>query len=326
MINKFVLFLIGVVSLQGCYLLEQSSGQLDLRFNQIDIDQAIEQEENPEIKHQLSEVPSIKQFAEKNLLLQKTENYTGYYRTDKPGITFVVTASPQNKLEPYTWWFPIIGEVPYKGFFDKADAIALERELQSKGFDTWMFAAPAYSSVGWFKDPITTPMLKKGIYYLIETIIHEMVHVTLYIKDQGDFNEQLAAFVAQKGALEYLESKPKGDLIIQKEKQHRKIRTQLYETLQIYLKQLEQLYATNQSLSDILEKRDLIFKKTTGAVLKIFSHSKPENWQFNNARLLQYRRYQPENTVINEIWQKSDHSWQKFWEQIRNYTKQQDWG
>jgi predicted aminopeptidase len=325
MIKKILLFFVCVVSFQGCYLLEQSLGQLDLRFNQVDINKAIDQEKNPETKYQLSEVHFIKQYAERNLLLQKTENFTGYYHTDQPGITFVVTASSQNKLEPYTWWFPIIGDVPYKGFFDKKDALELEKELQSKGFDTWIFTAPAYSSIGWFKDPITTPMLKKGIYYLSETIIHEMVHVTLYIKDQGDFNEQLASFVAHKGAIEYLETKPNGDLIIQREKQNRKKRSQLNKTLQVYLKQLEQLYSTNQSLSDILKKRDQIFNNTTSAILNLFPQANPEDWQFNNARLLQYRRYQPENTKFKEMWQNSNQSWQKFWEQIRNYIELQEW-
>ncbi|MBT4286443.1 MAG: hypothetical protein HOD92_03835 [Deltaproteobacteria bacterium] len=325
MIKTFLIVLLCFISLPGCYLLEQTSGQLDLRFNQIKIDKAIQQEENANIKNQLREVPSVKQFAEKNLHLQKTENYTGYYHTDQVGITFVVTASPKDKLEPYTWWFPIIGRVPYKGFFDKADALKLEKELQSEGFDTWLFAAPTYSSIGWFKDPITTPMLKKGLYYLIDTIIHEMVHVTLYVNDQGDFNEQLAVFVAHKGAFEYLKTKTDGDLIIKKEIQHRRNRFLLHETLQIYLKQLEELYSGDQSITTILQKRAEIFKNITTAILKIFPHSKSKNWQFNNARLLQLRRYQQESPLLKEIWEKSNNNWENFWDHINSYIKQQKW-
>lgn len=325
MIKIFLVLLLCLTSLSGCYLLEQTSGQLDLRFNQVEIDEAIQQEEDPDIKKQLREVRSVKQFAEKKLLLQKTENYSGYYHTDQNGITFVVTASPKDKLEPYTWWFPIIGRVPYKGFFDKADAIELERELQSEGYDTWLFAAPAYSSIGWFKDPITTPMLRKGLYYLIDTIIHEMVHVTLYVNDQSDFNEQLAVFVAHKGAFEYLKTKTDGDLIIKKELQHRSKRFQLHETLQIYLKQLEKLYSRNHTLSITLKKRDAIFKNISRAILTIYPHSKSENWQFNNARLLQFKRYQQESPIFRDIWKKSNNDWQNFWELVNGYVKQQKW-
>ena len=325
MIKTFLIAFLCFTSLQGCYLLEQTSGQLDLRFNQVKIDKAIREESNPDIKKQLSEVQSIKHFAEKHLLLEKTENYTGYYHTDQPGITFVVTASPKDKLEPYTWWFPVIGRVPYKGFFDKTDALELEQELQAEGYDTWLFAAPAYSSIGWFKDPITTPMLKKGLYYLIDTIIHEMVHVTLYVNNQGDFNEQLAVFIAHKGTFEYLKNKINGDLIINKQIHHRKKRLQLHETLQIYLKQLEKLYSENQPISTTLKKRNQIFKNITKAVLSIFPHSKSENWQFNNARLLQLRRYRQESPLFKEMWEKSNHNWKNFWDQVNHYIKQQKW-
>jgi len=325
MTKTFLVVLLCLTSLSGCYLLEQTCGQLDLRFNQVEIDKAIQEAENPDIKNQLREVRSIKLFAEKNLLLQETGNYTGYYHTEQAGITFVVTASPKDKLEPYTWWFPVIGSVPYKGFFDKADAIKLEQELKSEGYDTWLFAAPAYSSIGWFKDPITTPMLKKGLYYLVDTIIHEMVHVTLYVNDQGDFNEQLAVFVAHKGTIEYLKTKTDGDLIIKKKVQHRKNWAQLHGILQIYLKQLEELYSGSQALTVTLQKRDEIFKNISKAILKIFPYSKAKNWQFNNARLLQLRRYQQESPLLKEIWKKSNNNWENFWDQINAYVKQQKW-
>ncbi|NQU63039.1 MAG: aminopeptidase, partial [SAR324 cluster bacterium] len=103
--------------LSGCYLLQQGKGQLELRYSQIPLTEAYERETNPEFRRLLKEIPRIKAFAENRLLLKKSDNYTGYYETSQPGVTFVLTASPKNELKAYTWWFPIVGSVPYRGYF-----------------------------------------------------------------------------------------------------------------------------------------------------------------------------------------------------------------
>lgn len=320
------LVLLLLLTLPGCYLLEQGKGQMDLRFSQVSIEEAIEKEKNPEFKKLLASVPDVKRFAVEKVLLEPTVNYDGYYHTEQRGITFVVTAARKDQLAPHTWWFPIIGSVPYKGYFNERKALELQRELEEEGLDTWLFAAPAYSTLGWFKDPITTPMLRYGAFSLTDTVIHEMTHVTLYVNGQGDFNEQLATFVGQKGAELYFQEK--GELSEEKLdsiKADKKRRVRRSLLIQSYIPKLEELYKQDLPFKETLKQRTAIFKQLTDELLRLHPKTSREQWQFNNARILQYRRYKPEAPLFRETWEKSNRDWKKFWKLIQQYVEDQGW-
>ncbi|MDH5560577.1 MAG: aminopeptidase [Deltaproteobacteria bacterium] len=318
--------LIFLFFLPGCYLLDQANGQLNIRFNQIPIEEANKTELEPRFKELLEIVPLVKQFAETKIGLNQSENYTDYYHTPKKGITFVVTASPFDKLEPYTWWFPIIGSVPYKGYFNEQDALALKAELIAEGYDTWMFAAPAYSTLGWFKDPITTPMLKNGRTALINTIIHEMVHQTLYVKGEGAFNEQLASFVGKTGAFEFLsENKLLGPDEIEISRLQDQKNRQYNLTVQKYIPLLNELYEQKLQKNEIIRQKSELFRKLAEDLSKLYPKSTPEQFPFNNARILQFQRYQPQSPFFLSSWEKSDHNWSLFWAIIRQHIKEKAW-
>ncbi len=322
--NRIAIVLLVVsVLLQGCYLVKQGKGQLQLRFKQVPIKEAVAGETNPKFRRLLAAVPRIKRFAVERLLLESNDNYTGYYATSSRGITFVVTASRKNELKSYTWWFPIIGSVPYKGYFQEEDALALEKEFKSRGFDTWMFAAPAYSSLGWFKDPITSPMLRRGHYNLAATLFHEMTHATLYIDGDGDFNEQLASFVEQQGVSQYL---LEYDILSDEEQEERKIsrrkRLKFGRVVREYIPKLEKLYRSSNPLETILREREIIFSKLTKDAVKIYPHIPRDYWKFNNARILQYRRYTPESPIFLEIWRNSGEDWAIFWSLVREHVEE----
>jgi predicted aminopeptidase len=154
----------------------------------------------PEIKRKLRLAQKAEQFAEQELGLKPTDNYESYVELNRPYVVYAVNASYKNRLEGYTWHFPIIGDVPYKGFFSLEDAKEEEKLLLKKNLDTYLRGVTAYSTLGWFDDPILSSMMSYSDHYLVETIIHETVHATIYIKDNADFNEQLASFLGAKGA------------------------------------------------------------------------------------------------------------------------------
>lgn len=141
-----------------------------------------------------------KKFGEAELGLKKNSNYDSYVKLDRPYVSYVVSAAKKDRLEPHLWSFPIIGAVPYKGFFNPDDAKAEAESLREKGFDTYVRGVSAYSTLGWFDDPILSSMLRYSDYDLVNTIIHESVHATLYIKSQADFNERLATYIGNIGA------------------------------------------------------------------------------------------------------------------------------
>jgi len=319
--SSWLIVCLGVLCLPGCYLVKQGRGQLDLRFNQVPIAGAGEAESDPELRRLLADVPGIKAFAENRLLLKKSGSYTGYYKTPQEGVTFVVTASPLDELQPYTWWFPIVGAVPYKGFFNRLEAEALSTELMEKGFDTWLFPAAAYSTLGWFRDPVTTPMLRRGHYYLVSTIIHEMTHETLFVPGRVTFNEQLAVFVAETGAMAYFrEIKGFNGEGMAKLQQAVDASNRFAATVRGYLPRFQTLYDSRLGYAETMKQRTELFAELEAELSTRFPGLGANRRGFNNARLLHYRRYAPDSPEISDIWSRSGGDWKIFWDHIRAYA------
>jgi len=197
-----------LLSLTGCqvsYLFHAAAGQFRFLYDAVPVEEVLQQDSLPaEEKRRLSLVSSIKTFGEDELGLKKSDNYeTINLKVQSP--VYTVSAAPKDKLALVTWWFPVVGHLPYLGFFDLNAVTQEKNRLQAKDFDTFVGRAEAYSTLGWFKDPLSLNLIQGSDLNLVETILHEMTHTTLYVKDQGEFNEGLAQLVGKRGALLFLE-------------------------------------------------------------------------------------------------------------------------
>ncbi|MFO7894913.1 MAG: aminopeptidase, partial [Longimicrobiales bacterium] len=146
---------------------------------------------------------NVRTFAVQTLGLDVGDSYTTFSRVDSDTLLLVVTAAEKTAFVPYTWWFPIVGSVPYKGFFDPDDAHAQARRLDAKGYDTHVRPSGAFSTLGWFNDPLLSTLLRRSDVSLASTVIHESTHNTVFLRGQVAFNESLATFVGDVGAVEY---------------------------------------------------------------------------------------------------------------------------
>ncbi|HEY9516001.1 MAG TPA: aminopeptidase [Gemmatimonadaceae bacterium] len=146
-------------------------------------------------------VLAARTFAADSVTLKARQSFTTYSRLRSDTLVLVLAGAPRDRLEPYTWWFPIVGSVPYKGFFDPADAERAARELESRGLDTYLRPASAFSTLGWFNDPILSTTLALDSVSLANTVIHELTHNTFYAPGQAVFNESFANFVGSRGAI-----------------------------------------------------------------------------------------------------------------------------
>jgi predicted aminopeptidase len=158
----------------------------------------------PELRRQLETVQRARGYAQ-TLGLDVDEQYTSY--VDWPGdrvVTSVIATRP-GEVTPAGFWFPFLGRVPYKGFFDPERAEAEAEKLRGEGLDVCVVAVPAYSTLGWLNDPVTAPMLRRGEGEAIETIFHELVHATVYVKDHVDFDETVASFIGQEASVRFYE-------------------------------------------------------------------------------------------------------------------------
>jgi predicted aminopeptidase len=200
--------------LSGCftmrYLTQAGAGQLHLLTASRPLSRVLaDSKTDPQVRRVLRWVPDMKRFGELHGLTA-TENYARYTALNRDAAVYVVQACPALELKPKLWSFPIAGTVPYLGFFDPKDAQAYGDTLKAEGLDVDVRGAAAYSTLGWFKDPVLSTMLGDGdgaLGELANTVLHESTHATLYLKGQSAFDESLASFVGDRLAHEWLKER-----------------------------------------------------------------------------------------------------------------------
>jgi len=142
-------------------------------------------------------------FAMEQLRLDVGGSYTSFTQLESDTLAHILSAARRDRLEPKTWWFPVVGRFPYKGFFDLDDALRAQQELEDEGWDTYLRPTAAFSTLGWFDDPLLSTLLRRDDVDLIETILHELAHNHLFVSGQVMFNESFATFVGRVGAAQF---------------------------------------------------------------------------------------------------------------------------
>jgi len=148
-------------------------------------------------------VLEARRFAVESLGLPAGEAFTQYSRVDRDTLVLLLSAARRDTLALHRWWFPVVGWVPYKGYFDFGDAHAAQGTFETRGFDTDVRPASAFSTLGWFDDPLLSTTLRQDSISLVNTVIHELTHNKIFVKGAVDFNESFASFVGSRGSQEF---------------------------------------------------------------------------------------------------------------------------
>lgn len=275
-----------------------------------------------EEKSKLRVSQEAKTFAEEFLHLAKTKNYSTYVSLNQPYVTYVVSASPKWELQSHLWSFPIVGKVPYKGFFNEKLAREEELELQKQNLDTYLRGVSAFSTLGWFNDPIYSSMLRYRESDLVNTIIHETVHATLYIKNSADFNERMAVFIGNKGTDQfYLHKEGPNSPTLTRIKLENEddrlfsnfISFELNELKRWYLSQKETPGQQNEEARQIkfqeLQKK---FSIDILPLMKTDQHKSFAKMSLNNAKLVLFKTYMEDLSDFENLYELSDADWKKF--------------
>lgn len=308
----------------SCSLLELASGQLSLINDQLPLPAAIAREPDPQRRRLLAEVPEILAFAQDVVGLRPGRSYQGYYETERSGLTYVLTACQRTRFVPYSWWFPIVGTVEYRSYWDEADARAEAEQLHAQGYDTWIAPSRAYSSLGILRDPVVTTMLRDGLPGLVEVLIHELSHARLFVPGETAWNEALASFVGERGAERYFQAARFAGSSLQRQMQLRAARRDAFDrvTQQAYA-ELERLYAADIAPARKLALRQVRFAQLTAELRALYPDEPARDLRVNNARLVHFHRYSANVPVLAKLWEQSAHGFRRFWLLAEAYARAQ---
>lgn len=264
----------------------------------------------------------------KTLGLSSTDNYDtialGWDRT-----IWNLSACDELSFEPVTWWFPVVGRVPYLGFFDEKQARSRQKGLEGDGYDVHVRTAGAYSTLGWFRDPVLPGMLRWSEPDLAEVVFHELAHATLWVPGSVNFNESFASFVGEQAARAWIvdrygpDAKELAD-VDRKDRDWRRFEAQLHD---LY-KDLDKVY-TDPALTDD-EKRARkkeLFGSMEARILasdiedksSYVASLKKSAW--NNARLMQFRTYNSNEDWFKAIYERSDSRIDRFIARVDEITQ-----
>lgn len=203
-LKRFVAILAASLVLCACrtvgYMAHVAQGQAGLVVHQRDIASVVaDPATDPALAARLELSRQARQFASDHLLLPANRSYTRYVDLHRPYVVWNVFATPRYSVDPVTACFPVAGCVPYQGFFEEAKARSEAKRLEGKGNDVYVGGVAAYSTLGWFSDPILSSMLRWDDDELAGTIFHELAHQLVYVKGDTAFNESFASFVQEEG-------------------------------------------------------------------------------------------------------------------------------
>lgn len=270
-------FLAVVFALSGCggfYLIKQGLGQLDISMNRVSLSDPglLDSLDNAQ-REKISWIPRIVQFSKDELGLDPGDSYTTYYDTGEGPISHTVVACHPLALVPYQWCFPLVGCVPYKGHFNPDDAHREVRALRKAGWDAEVFPVSAYSTLGWFSDPVLSSMLELSLPELVDLLLHELTHRTFYVPSRSQLNEGFATHMGREGARLFFLRHPQAINQPELAEYHAAIeREGRYSELISRLKNdLDTLYSAETSRENKLARKKELFASATVAARELFS-------------------------------------------------------
>ena len=299
--------------LNGCgvgHLWHLAKGQADLLWQRRPVHEALQDDRLDSAQlDKIRLILQVRAFGIERLGLHDGDTYTTYVQLDRPFVSYNLTASPADAIEPYVWRYPIVGRMPYQGFFSKNDALDAQDELRQRGYDTYLRGVRAYSTLGYFADPILSSMLSYPDSALIETVLHEMLHQTVWIRGHVSFNESLASFAGQKGAEAYLAENGGTDSPAYREYLDRRADADLLRAhLQQLVARLQSLYGEPVSREEKLRRREIAFDEAVTTYPDLFPRMKTpayrryfEGRTLNNALLLSFRVYNRDTTFFDDV-------------------------
>ena len=302
------------------YYLQAVSGQWKLLHAREDVQSILnDPATSPELAKQLKSARQIKVFAHSSLDLPSNGSYSSYVKVDGDALVWNVVATEEFSLQPQQWCFLVAGCVPYRGFFKQRKASESAERLRKKGKDVFVSPAVAYSSLGWFNDPLLSTMFSNSDVRLAAYLFHELAHQRLYLKGDGVFNEGYASFVEETGVKAWLEFHHRLDELLQWQ-QLQKAQRDFTDLIAEVRLELAGLYDSSQTDIHKREQKAEIFH----SFFTSYEQLSAQKWQGNryydnwfedppnNAKLALYNTYQSSRCAFRQLLEKADGELREF--------------
>ncbi|RMG16804.1 MAG: hypothetical protein D6731_05300 [Planctomycetota bacterium] len=313
---------------QGCYALHAASGQLHVWWGREPIDEVLRRPDlDPTRRERLELVLAVRRFAFEELGLTRSDSYSYFYDTGEGYVAYNVSACAPDAFAPRVWTFPLVGAVPYLGYFDLALAQEQARALAEEGLDVLVLPVPAYSTLGWFADPVFSTMLDEDEAELASTIVHELTHGTVWIPGDVELNENMASFVGDRGAEAFFLARggPQDPALLAAARRNEE--QSLFNAALAELRDdLARVYESTGRRSDKLAYKAqavAAFRRRYAEELAPRLSDDRYGWvlseeiDLNNAVLLSFRRYHGDEELLDAVYRRCGSSLRRFIAAIR---------
>ena len=325
----FKIFIILIVSifLQSCsslgYYWEKIQGHAEIVNNQVPVQDVIDNPETSSIvRERLINVQAARDFATKVLQLPDNESYRNYVDIGRENAVWTVVATQPYSIKPKEWCFFIVGCLSYRGYFSKQKADEFAEELKKQNMDVYVSGTKAYSTLGWFNDPLLSSMLYKSEAYRVGIIFHELAHQKIYVEDDTASNEAFASTVELEGVKTWFNQAEKKhmykDYLISRQRDE-----DFKNLLKQTRRQLNTLYNNESKKVDVEKQKVKVFELLQVAY-KEFKHrwdnySGYDKWmsnKLNNAHLALISTYNDRIPAFQALFKKANYDYKSFYEKV----------
>ena len=280
------------------YYSQSVGGHLELMSKRRSIARMISDERLPlALRQRLKLALEIRDFASRELGLPKNASYRSYVDIHRRYVVWNVLATPEFSLRPLQSCFPIVGCLAYRGYYRKQAALAYARKLKKKGFEVYVGGVPAYSTLGWFNDPLTSSMMRWSEAELAGFIFHELAHQLIYIKNDTVFNESFATVVEREGVRRWM-NRRHGKKAWQQWKINKQRDRQVINLVMQVRDELQHLYRSKLDRSAMRRQKQAVFRRMRERYLLLkkqwAGYKGYDNWMLkgmNNARIASVATY-----------------------------------
>ncbi len=309
----------GYGSFEWNYVYSAVGGELCLLASAVPIEDALDDPTlTDEQKEKLRVVIEVRDYAANVIGLNVAGSYRTFANLQGEPLAWNLSASPKDKIEAYTWNLPFAGPIPYLGFFSVDDAYRERDRLVARGYDTLVYELDAYSTVGLLADPLTSALLDRPTYSLIDTVFHELAHNTVYTGRDSVFDESLATFVGRTAATQYMIERygPDGEVTV-KAFEHFADSGLFNLFLASLRAELDAVYARDIGRDEKIAARGPIFdaarQRMADEILPQMHDPTPyegyTTFNFNNAFILVNVRYNTEPGLFSAIHERTGRDW-----------------